>query len=77
MAIWLKVMLSTLRSILNPPSLVELSVQDKLIFRHAPGLLVNPDGGAGIGIGAGVGVGDGVGVGVGTIKAYSLLLAAK
>jgi hypothetical protein len=64
---------------MNPPSLVELSVQDKLIFRHAPGVAVNPDGGGGVGIGVGVGVGDGVGVGVGvgTVKAYTLLLAAK
>jgi hypothetical protein len=64
---------------MNPPSLAELSVQDKLIFRHAPGVAVNPDGGAGVGMGVGVGVGDGVGVGVGvgTVKAYTLLLAAK
>jgi hypothetical protein len=64
---------------MNPPSLAELSAQDKLIFRHAPDVAVNPDGGAGVGMGVGVGVGDGVGVGVGvgTVKAYTLLLAAK
>ena len=68
---------------MNPSSLLELSIQDKLIFRHAPGVAVNPDGGAGVGIGVGlgvtdaIGVGVGVGVGIGTVKVYTLLLAAK
>jgi hypothetical protein len=54
--------------------LLELSVHDKFISKHVgAGVAVSPDGGAGVGIG----VGDAVGVGVGTVKAYTLLLAAK
>jgi hypothetical protein len=64
-AIWVKVILSTLRSILNPSSLMELSLHDSLICKQTgAAVAVSPEGGAGVGVGVAVGLGVGVGVGV-------------
>jgi hypothetical protein len=59
--------------------LFELSVQERLIWLDETAVAVRFVGAAGVGVGVGVEVGVGVGVGVpvGTVKAYTLLLAAK
>jgi len=56
--------LSVERSILNPVSLFELSVQDRLIWLDDTAVAVRFVGGAGVGTGVGVAVGVPVGVGV-------------
>jgi hypothetical protein len=53
------------RSTLNPVSLFELSVQDRLIWLDEIAVAVRFVGAAGVEIGVGVGVAVGVGVGVG------------
>jgi hypothetical protein len=50
------------RSILKPLSLVELSVQERLIRLEEATAAFRLDGGLGVGFGDGVGVGTGVGV---------------
>jgi hypothetical protein len=65
MFIWLKLRPSTLLSILNPVSLLELSVHDKLIFKHPTAVATRLDGARGVDSGVAVGVGVPVGVGVG------------
>jgi hypothetical protein len=64
-AIWLNVTLSTLRSILNPVSLFELSIHDRLISRHPAAVADRFEGAAGVEPGDGVAVGVRVGVGLG------------
>jgi hypothetical protein len=53
------------RSTLNPVSLFELSVQERLIWLDDTAVAVRFVGAAGVGIGVGVGVGLGVAVGFG------------
>ncbi len=53
------------RSILNPVSLFELSVHERLIWLDDAAVAVRFVGAAGIGVGVGVAVGVDVGVGVG------------
>jgi len=53
------------RSILNPVSLFELSVHDRLIWLDDAVVAVRLVGAAGVGVAVGVAVGVGVGVGVG------------
>ena len=53
------------RSILKPVSLLELSVQERLIWVDETAVALRFVGAAGIGVGLGVGAGLGVGVGVG------------
>jgi hypothetical protein len=69
MSIWLKLTPSRLLSILNPVSLLELSVHDKLMFKHPTAVATRLDGvrgvGSGVVVGVGVAVGKGVEVGVG------------
>src|SRR4029453_4983724 len=60
-----KVVPSVDRSTLNPGSLFELSVQDRLIWPDEIAVALRFVGAAGVGIGVGVGVAVGVGVGVG------------
>jgi len=56
-AIWLNVTLSTLRSILNPVSLFELSLHERLISRHPAAVADRFEGAAGVELGDGVPVG--------------------
>jgi len=63
-ATWVNVVPSGERSILNPVSLFELSVQDRLIWLDDAAVAVRFVGAAGVGVGVGVAVGVGVGVGV-------------
>jgi hypothetical protein len=69
-----KVVPSVDRSTLNPVSLFELSVQDRLIWPDEIAVALRFVGAAGVGIGVGVGVavGVGVGVGVGVKAAFSV-----
>jgi len=53
------------RSTLNPVSLFELSVQDRLIWLDDAAVAVRFVGAAGVGVGVGVGLGVGLGVEVG------------
>ena len=64
-AICLKVVLSVERSILNPVSLLELSLHESWTFVDETRLAIKFLGAAGVEVGVGVGVGFGVGVGVG------------
>src|SRR4026207_1389778 len=64
-AICKKVVPSVDRSTLNPVSLFELSVQDRLIWLDDTAVAVRFVGAAGVGVGVAVGVGVGVGLGVG------------
>jgi len=64
-AICVNVVPSGERSILNPVSLFELSVHDRLIWLDDAAVAVRLLGAAGVGVGVGVAVGLGVGVGVG------------
>jgi hypothetical protein len=64
-AISVNVVPSLERCILNPVSLFELSVQDRLIWLDDAAAAVRFVGAAGVGIGVEVGVGVAVGVGVG------------
>ena len=64
MFIWLKLKPSTLLSILNPVSLFELSVHDRLISKHPTAVATRLDGARGVGSGVAVGVGVAVGLGV-------------
>jgi hypothetical protein len=66
-AICVNVVPSGERSILNPVSLFELSVQDRLIWLDDAAVAVRFVGAAGVGVGVGVAVGVGVGVGVGVV----------
>jgi hypothetical protein len=61
--IWVKVVLSSERSTWKAVSLVELSVQLRLIWLDDAAVAVRPLGAAGVGVALGVGVGEGVGVG--------------
>ena len=63
-AIWLKVTLSALRSILNPVSLVELSLHERLISRHPAAVADRFEGAAGVEVGDGVPVGVALGLAV-------------
>ena len=65
MTIWLKFKPSTPLSILNPVSLLELSVHDKLMSKHPTAVATRLDGVRGVGSGVAVGVGVAVGLGVG------------
>ena len=69
MFIWLKLTPSRLLSILNPVSLLELSVHDKLMVKHPTAVATRLDGARGVGsgvvVGVGVAVDKGVEVGVG------------
>ena len=55
---------STLLSILNPFSLVELSFHDNLMSKHPTAVATRLDGARGVGSGVAVGLGVGVGVAV-------------
>ena len=63
-AIWVKLLVLRLRSILNPVSFVELSDHVRLIWLLEPDAATKLAGAAGVGVGVAVGVGVGVGVGV-------------
>jgi hypothetical protein len=65
MFIWLKLKPSVLLSILNPVSLVELSVHDKLMAKQPTATATRLDGGRGVASGVAVGVGVALGVGIG------------
>jgi hypothetical protein len=75
-SIWFHRFPEVLRSILNPSSLLELSVQDRSISRHPVAVAVRFDGADGVGLEVGVGVGVGVevavGVGVGVAVALGV-----
>ena len=69
---WLNVVPLVERSTLNPVSLLELSVQDRLILLDDTAVAVRLVGvagvpGVGVGVGVAVGVAVGVGVGVGVV----------
>ena len=63
-AIWLNVTLSTLRSILNPVSLFELSLHERLISRHPAAVADRFEGAAGVELGDGLPAGVAVALGV-------------
>jgi len=64
-ATWVNVVPSGERSILNPVSLFELSVHERLIWLDDAAVAVRLLGAAGVGVGVGVGVAVGVAVGLG------------
>jgi hypothetical protein len=80
MFIWLKLTPSTLRSILNPVSLVELSFHDNLMSKQLTAVATRLDGARGVGNGVAVAVGVavevGVGVGVGVPQSVVVLALA-
>jgi hypothetical protein len=61
----LKLKPSMLLSILNPVSLLELSLHDNLMSKHPTAVATRLDGARGVGSGVAVGVGVGVAVGLG------------
>jgi hypothetical protein len=63
-----------LLSILNPVSLLELSVHDKLMSKHPTAVAARLDGARGVGSGVAVGVGVAVAVGVGVGVAVGVAL---
>jgi hypothetical protein len=65
MFIWLKLTPLTALSILNPFSLLELSLHDKLMSKHPTAVATRLDGARGVDSGVAVGIGVAVGVGVG------------
>jgi hypothetical protein len=65
MFIWLKLTPLRLLSILNPFSLLELSLHDKLMSKHPTAVATRSDGARGVGSGVAVGLGVAVAVGVG------------
>jgi hypothetical protein len=64
------------RSTVNPVSLFELSVQDRLIWLDDTAVAVRFVGAAGVGVGVAVGVGVGVGLGVGVGVVQRLVVSA-
>ncbi len=65
------------RSILNPVSLFELSVHDRLIWLDDAAVAVRLLGAAGVGVGVGVAVGVGVGVGSGAVPVICTIFATE
>jgi hypothetical protein len=71
-AIWVNVTLSTLRSILNPVSLFDLSIHERLISRHPAAVADRFEGAAGVELGEGVPVGVALGLAVAVAVAVAV-----